>query len=192
VLLPLAIFLACFLWGFAEATVFFLVPDLIIGLAALSMPALWGRCAYEALLGALAGGALAYWLGEHHENAYLRFVTRLPGHPPAFVERIRGGFRSRSASALLLGGFVGRPFKVYALEAGASRWNAYRFLALCTLARGARFFLTAYLLSRAALLLEDRRIAAVSFFMLALAASVLYLSAIERKYRRRRGDADGL
>ncbi|HKC25022.1 MAG TPA: hypothetical protein VKF32_09780 [Thermoanaerobaculia bacterium] len=191
-LLPIAVLLASFLWGFAEATAFFLVPDLVIGFAAIVMPAAWARSAYEALLGAVGGGALAYWLGEHREAGYLRFVTRLPGHPPAFVEKIRDGFRSRGAAALLVGGFAGRPFKVYALEAGASRRNAYRFLALGALARGARFFLTAYLASRAALLLEDHRIAAVSFFVLALVASLLYLSAIERRYRRRRGNADRL
>ena len=32
---PLVLALACFLWGFAEATVFFLIPDLVIGLAVL-------------------------------------------------------------------------------------------------------------------------------------------------------------
>ena len=31
--------------------------------AAILMPALWARSAYEALLGAVGGGALAYWLG---------------------------------------------------------------------------------------------------------------------------------
>src|SRR5690606_1189122 len=59
------------LWGFAEATVFFVVPDVWISRLALSSwPAALRACGF-ALVGALAGGALLYRAGREHEAALL-------------------------------------------------------------------------------------------------------------------------
>ena len=51
-------------WGFSEATLFFIVPDVIVGLIALHHPrkALWAGGA--AVAGACVGGALLYAVGS--------------------------------------------------------------------------------------------------------------------------------
>src|SRR3546814_8042489 len=68
------------LWGFAEATVFFVVPDVWISRRALSSwRAALRRCGF-ALAGALVGGVLLCFAGRHHEAALLaldRKSTRL-------------------------------------------------------------------------------------------------------------------
>src|SRR3546814_21022897 len=66
------------LWGFAEATVFFVVPDVWISRRALSSwrAALRG-CGF-ALAGALVGGGLLSFAGRHHAAALLALFERLP------------------------------------------------------------------------------------------------------------------
>ncbi|HEY9541633.1 MAG TPA: hypothetical protein VIR05_08360, partial [Luteimonas sp.] len=73
------------LWGFAEATVFFVVPDVWISRRALSSwrAALRG-CGF-ALAGALVGGVLLYFAGRHHEAALLALFERLPAIGPGLV-----------------------------------------------------------------------------------------------------------
>src|SRR6476619_4120845 len=49
-----------FLWGFAEATLFFIIPDALLGAVALFAPRAAPRVLACTLVGALAGGALTY------------------------------------------------------------------------------------------------------------------------------------
>src|SRR3546814_21158393 len=66
------------LWGFAEATVFFVVPDVWISRRALSSWRAALRGSGFALAGALVGGVLLYLPGRHHEAALLALLVRLP------------------------------------------------------------------------------------------------------------------
>ena len=57
------------LWGLAEATLFFIVPDVWLNLA--------GRRRLEAgLLGALIGGALIYFWGAHDKPGAVTLMEK--------------------------------------------------------------------------------------------------------------------
>jgi hypothetical protein len=65
-----------FAWGLAEATVFFVVPDVWISRLALSSWRAALRGCALALVGALVGGVLLYLAGGRHEAALLALYDR--------------------------------------------------------------------------------------------------------------------
>ena len=132
-------------WGFAEATLFFVVPDVWIShLAMRSLRrGLWA-CA-STLAGAMAGGGLVYWLGQRHEAALLALYDRLPAIGQGLIARVGDQLESMGAAGLVLGGFTGAPYKLYAAQAAAAGMGVPAFLAASVLARGLRFVLVALL-----------------------------------------------
>ena len=133
------------LWGFAEATVFFVVPDVWISRLALSSwrAALRG-CAW-ALVGALAGGVLLYLAGGRHEAALLALFDRLPAIGPGLAGRVQAQLQELGGLGLLVGGFSGAPYKLYAAQASSAGLGLPMFIAGSVIARGARFLAVALL-----------------------------------------------
>src|SRR3546814_10013508 len=104
---------------FRSATVFFVVPDVWISRRALSSwrAALRG-CGF-ALAGALVGGVLLYFAGRHHEAALLALFERLPAIGPVLVARVQAQLQDLGGAGLLVGGFSGAPYKLYAVQAAS-------------------------------------------------------------------------
>ncbi|MEX1205401.1 MAG: hypothetical protein WEB85_09145 [Dongiaceae bacterium] len=132
--------LACLLWGFAEATLFFIVPDV-----PLTTVATWrGRraalvaCAY-AVAGAVAGGAVIYVWAAHDQAAVLAALDRIPAIAPGMIEDARNDLARFGLGALPIGAFSGVPYKIYAAVAGADGIEPLRFLAVSIPVRAARF-----------------------------------------------------
>lgn len=125
-------------WGFAEATFFFLVPDVLLtGIAVLDWRlALLGCLA--SLAGALAGGALMYHAGRTSDRAQ-GFLLRVPGISAPMLERVRGEVASRGFGSVLLGPLSGTPYKIYAVEAGRQRLSFAGFMLISVPARLLRF-----------------------------------------------------
>ncbi|HXT49748.1 MAG TPA: hypothetical protein VN811_01825 [Thermoanaerobaculia bacterium] len=150
-LTPRALAAACLLWGFAEATLFFVVPDVLLTLVALRSlrRALWG-CAF-ALLGALAGGAVMERWGSTDPAAALAAVDRVPFVPTASIGRVREQLEARGPVAVIAGAWMGRPYKLYAVQASAAGMSAAQLLAITVPARLLRFVflaVVAHLLAR--------------------------------------------
>lgn len=133
------------LWGLAEATVFFVVPDVWISRLALSSwrAALRG-CAF-ALAGALVGGVLVYLAGGRHEAALLALSDRLPAIGPGLIARVQVQLHDLGGLGLLVGGFSGAPYKLYAAQAMSAGLGLPVFIACSVVARGARFLAVALL-----------------------------------------------
>ena len=114
----MAVLIAAALWGFAEATLFFLVPDVILSAIAIVnwRLALWACLAATA--GALVGGFLMYRAGRRSGAAVRALLLRIPGIGPAMLERVAAEVASRRLLAVLLGPLSGPPYKLYAVEAG--------------------------------------------------------------------------
>lgn len=130
--------IAAGLWSLAEATVFFLVPDVLLsGIAVLDWP-LALRCCAVAVAGALAGGALMYRLGRSGAPVD-GFLARLPGVSAAMQQRVAGEIARRRFIAVLLGPLSGTPYKLYAVEAGRQRLSFTGFLLISIPARLIRF-----------------------------------------------------
>lgn len=126
-------------WGFAEATLFFLVPDVILSAIAIAdwRLALWGCLA--ATGGAMAGGALMYHAGKRDDGRLRRLFLRIPGIGPAMLERVADQVGSRGFLAVLLGPLYGTPYKLYAAEAGRRHLSMAGLLLVTVPARLLRF-----------------------------------------------------
>jgi len=126
-------------WGFAEATLFFLVPDIILSAIAIAdwRLALWGCLAATA--GAMAGGALMYRAGRLDEDRLRDQFLRLPGIGPAMLDRVARQVGSRGFLAVLLGPLYGTPYKLYAAEAGRRRLSLAGLMLVTIPARLLRF-----------------------------------------------------
>jgi membrane protein YqaA with SNARE-associated domain len=126
-------------WGFAEATLFFLVPDVILSAIAIAdwRLALWGCLA--ATGGAMAGGALMHRAGRRDDGPLRDLFLRLPGIGPAMLERVAHQVGSRGFLAVLLGPLYGTPYKLYAAEAGRRRMSLAGLMLVTVPARLLRF-----------------------------------------------------
>lgn len=128
------------LWGFAEGTLFFVVPDVVLSLAALA----GGRRALPhvaaAVLGALVAGAVMYSWSAADYQAASEAVKGVPFVREAMFARVDEGLEQEGALALFRGSVTGVPYKIYAVEA-PGRMAAAAFLAWTVPARGARFLL---------------------------------------------------
>ena len=65
-LLGPSILWAGLVWGFAEATLFFVIPDVILTLVALFSIKQSLKVLVTILSGAVLGGALMFWMGKAH------------------------------------------------------------------------------------------------------------------------------
>jgi membrane protein YqaA with SNARE-associated domain len=106
-----------FVWGFAESTVFFIVPDVGVAFVAAMAPRNWWKAALASIVGTLVGAvvlfvASQFWLGAHAAHLLLW----IPGIHPASLALAITRISDRGAGALLLAAFQGIPYKVYATQ----------------------------------------------------------------------------
>ncbi len=129
-----------FLWGFAEATLFFIVPDVALSLIALDgLEAGLVASAY-AVLGALLGGAVMFVWGHRDRARAARLVARVPAIPRRDMDKVQAHLQRWGIVAMLVGPTLGIPYKIYALYASQVT-DLARFLGVSIPARGVRFVL---------------------------------------------------
>jgi membrane protein YqaA with SNARE-associated domain len=139
------IYAAALLWGFAEATLFFIVPDVLTSAAALRDARTGLRACVFALIGALAGGALMYDWGARDEAQAVAAVEVVPGIDAAMMARVRDELARHGAPALLVGPLTGTPYKTYAVQAAGAGIGRWEFLAVSVPGRLPRFVLVTLL-----------------------------------------------
>src|SRR6058998_1070362 len=99
-------YLMAFAWGLAEATLFFIVPD--VGLTILGWRDLRRamRVTVAALLGALTGGAIMFGFGSRD------VLLRVPGVHEPLVAAVNTDISRHGIAALLVGPLKGVPYKI--------------------------------------------------------------------------------
>ncbi len=132
-------------WGLAEATLFFFVPDVFLSAVALRSRRLALVACLWATAGALVGGALMYAWGTARPAAAEEVLDAIPAIAPATIERVGGQLAERGALAVFLGPLRGRPYKIYAVEAGKVGMGFVPFLLVTIPARLVRFVLVSLL-----------------------------------------------
>ena len=136
---------AAALWGFAEATFFFIVPDLLLTASILFFGFAFAlRLAGIAAVGAVLGGMVMYgWSAS--AGSPTSFLLSIPLIGEDLLTRVAGEMGSASARpwpvSLTLGAISGAPYKLYAVEAGALGINPVFFAVVSLFARGLRFVL---------------------------------------------------
>ena len=124
-----------FFWGFAEATVFFIVPDVYLGLIVLFN---WRRGFVATacfLAGAMTGGAVLFILAAHDPAGTNRLLLSIPLIHIDMLNSVRAQLQSDGLIAMVLGPKDGIPYKVYAAQAGIQGLSLMQFVALTIPAR---------------------------------------------------------
>ena len=141
-----------FIWGLADATFFFVVPDALLTHLALRnfrralLAGLW------ATAGVVLGGTVL-WIAarQGHTQALLNAFDWIPGISRDLIVLTAQSLNHHGINAVATGAAVGQPFKIYAVHAGAQNIALAPFLAVGAATHLARFALTssaAWLLAR--------------------------------------------
>ncbi len=129
------------LWGLAEATVFFIVPDVLITASALFSPRKSLSQMIAVLIGALLGGALLYTAADKDSNAAKNLVLHVPFIKARILEKADGQLHDRGIGSMCLGALTGIPYKTYAVSA-PHHVSFEVFMAMSVPARLLRFLLS--------------------------------------------------
>ncbi len=125
-----------FCWGFAEALVLPIVPDVGIVVLTLAAPARLPLFIASAIAGSVAGGAVAYGLGAMLGPAG---VASLPLVTDRMAEAASGWLSAEGAAGLAHQPWAGVPYKAFAPQAAAAGVGLGGFLWHTLVERGARF-----------------------------------------------------
>jgi len=135
--------IAALVWGFAEATLFFTVPDVLLTLAAIKLGwrkalVLIGYC----LLGAVVGGAAMYGLAAHNFETARATVASVPLISNEMITRVTVEMRGEWLWNMFVGAVTGTPYKVYAIAAPGADISLATFLLGSIIVRPVRWTLT--------------------------------------------------
>ena len=131
-------------WGFAEATLFFIVPDVWLSVVAFRHGP--GRAVVACIpttVGALAGGVLMFLWGTLDPQAARPVLDMIPAIGERTIDSAREALAQDGLIAMAVGAFSGVPFKIFASQAPAAGISLAPFLAVALAARMARFLIVA-------------------------------------------------
>lgn len=147
----MAVNFIAFVWGLAEATLFFIVPDVALSITALKGVDIGLVACLYALAGALTGGMIMFYWGQADIGKVTRILIRIPAIRPKDIEKVRSDLYKSGLLAVLFGPILGIPYKIYAAYAHLIT-SIYYFLLISIPARAVRFilltFLTPYMINR--------------------------------------------
>ncbi|MGH9188470.1 MAG: hypothetical protein ACRD0Q_00325 [Acidimicrobiales bacterium] len=129
---------ACFVWGVAEATLFFVVPDVGVGALALHRRRRALAAAAAAIAGALVGGIVLILATRAAGPGVLDVLAKVPGVPDRMIVAAGAEVDQRGAVAMLLGPLRGTPYKLYAAQMTLKGWSLLSLLAWTVPARAIR------------------------------------------------------
>ena len=154
---PVGLGAAAFAWGAAEASLFFIVPDVLISWVALKHG--W-RAALLAVVacvtGAGLGGAAVHAWSAHCPVAAARAVEAVPAVAAGAVARAEAEMRRGWFRAALGGSFRGAPYKVWSAAAPAAGVGLGPWTAAAGPVRAPRFLIIGLLFSSLGVVLRPR------------------------------------
>jgi membrane protein YqaA with SNARE-associated domain len=129
-----------FAWGLAEATLFFVVPDVLLSLVSIfSLRRVWRHIA-AAIAGAVAGGALMFFWEQTNPVSAIAAVKKVPFVTERMFAHVDAGYQKSGMLAVYIGPMTGTPYKIYAVV--APKFVSFAAFVLATIpARGWRFIL---------------------------------------------------
>jgi membrane protein YqaA with SNARE-associated domain len=136
------------IWGVAEATLFFIVPDVLLTFVVVRFGLRQGfiLAIVAAAFASLAG--LGMWFWARSDPATARHAMLLvPAIGPDLLARAQHEIAQGWPLHLVTGAMTGVPYKLYAVEAGARGIDPLLFIPMSFMARLSRFVLTALLMA---------------------------------------------
>jgi membrane protein YqaA with SNARE-associated domain len=135
-----ALNLAAFLWGVAEATLFFFVPDVILSYIGVRQgPRAAAKASLIAAIGAATGGVIMYLWSQADPAAARAAVEVVPAISAEMIARAQVAMSGDWFGATLFGPLTSTPYKVYAILAPSSGVPVWAFALASIIARLPRF-----------------------------------------------------
>jgi hypothetical protein len=113
---PVALLIGA-VWGFAEATLFFIVPDVWLGFVAIFARRWAGGVVVAAIVGAAIGSVVLWYWSLASGPVVSRLLLELPGLNEVDLVQARGALVSQGAPAIAFAWLQAVPIKVYVHEA---------------------------------------------------------------------------
>lgn len=135
-------YLIAFLWGFAEATLFFIIPDVWISILALQDRSESLIACLYTLAGAMTGGLIMYYIGKANVKKLNDLLIKIPAILSRDIQKVKSDLRRSGVKAVLTGPPQGIPYKIYAVNAH-SVMSIWAFLLISVPARVIRFIFVA-------------------------------------------------
>lgn len=134
-----------FFWGLAEATLFFIVPDVLLTHLAISNPQRASKACLWVLSGALIGGLVMYFWGVEDLKRAEEVLLEMPAIDLELLSSVENQVAESGATSLFLGPLMGRPYKTYSVYAGSTGVGLATFLLISVPARLGRFLILSWL-----------------------------------------------
>jgi hypothetical protein len=134
---------AAFVWGFAEATLFFIAPDVFGGAVARLAPRRAVRAAAAAVAGAVVASVVLFGWASASGQTARAVIGAVPAvHPWMFTEAARS-LADQGGVVMIASAFTGIPYKVWAFEMVVESWTLLSLMAWTIPARALRLGLVA-------------------------------------------------
>ncbi len=145
--------------SFAESSVFPVPPDTMLIPMSLARPQRAWFYATLCTLTSVAGGVLGYVIGAYLYDTIGHWLIQLYGYGDK-VEAFREAYSRWGTVIILIKGVTPIPYKIVTITSGFAGYNLALFIVFSFIARGLRFYLTAFLLNRygakARVIIEER------------------------------------
>jgi membrane protein YqaA with SNARE-associated domain len=133
--------------SFVESSFFPIPPDVMLIPMSLARPQRAWFYAALCTVTSVAGGVLGYAIGALLYDSVGQWLMTLY-HLDGKIEAFRKGYDEWGSLIILLKGLTPIPYKLVTITSGFAGYNLGLFIVLSFIARGGRFFLTAFLLNR--------------------------------------------
>jgi membrane protein YqaA with SNARE-associated domain len=133
--------------SFVESSFFPIPPDVMLIPMSLARPQRAWTYATLCTLTSVAGGVLGYAIGALLYDSVGHWLLSIY-HLDDKVQAFRKGYQDWGSLIILLKGLTPIPYKLVTITSGFAGYNLGLFIVLSLIARGGRFYLTAFLLNR--------------------------------------------
>src|SRR5271165_4728488 len=133
--------------SFAESSFFPVPPDVMLIPMSLARPDRAWYYAAVCTVASVAGGLLGYFIGVALYDSVGHWLIHLYGYGDK-VEAFRDAYARYGTWIILLKGLTPIPYKIVTITSGFAGFNVGLFVVCSIVARGMRFYLTAFLLNR--------------------------------------------
>jgi membrane protein YqaA with SNARE-associated domain len=133
--------------SFAESSVFPIPPDTMLIPMSLARPQRAWTYATLCTLTSVAGGILGYVIGAYLYDTIGHWLIQLYGYGDK-VEAFREAYARWGTLIILVKGVTPIPYKIVTITSGFAGYNLALFIVFSFIARGMRFYFTAFLLNR--------------------------------------------
>jgi len=133
--------------SFAESSFFPIPPDTMLIPMSLARPDKAWTYATVCTVTSVAGGVLGYVIGAYLYDTVGHWLIALYGYGDK-VEAFREAYARWGTVIILLKGLTPIPYKIVTITSGFAGYNIWLFIICSFVARGMRFYLSAFLLNR--------------------------------------------